>query len=133
MATRAQSREAVIGLLYAYDIGNKNINNHIDVILENKKIRNNQKKFAIKLFEGVVDNLNLCDNEIKKNLQKRGIDDLGSVEKAILRLAVHEILFTSVDKAVAINEAIELSKRLANDNSPKFINGLLDKIDKTIK
>ncbi len=45
-------------------------------------------------------------------------------------LAIYEILFEDLPKAVVINEAIELSKRLASDGAPKFVNGLLDKIVK---
>ena len=53
-----------------------------------------------------------------------------SVEKSILRLAIFEILFEDLPKAVVINEAIELSKKLASDGAPKFVNGLLDKVVK---
>jgi N utilization substance protein B len=130
MATRTQARESVIGLLYAYDLGNESIAQHSDIIFEDKKIRNKQKEFAVALFEGTINNLAKCDEEITSHLAKRGIEDLGRVEKAILRLAIYEILFSSLDKPIIINEAIELTKRLANDNSPKFINGLLDKIVK---
>ncbi|MBT3280663.1 MAG: transcription antitermination factor NusB [Campylobacteraceae bacterium] len=130
MATRTQARESVIGLLYAYDLGNEAIANHIDVIFEDKKIRNKQKEFAITLFDGVVKNIDACDEQIVSHLDKRGIDDLGIVEKSILRLAIYEILFSSLDKPIIINEAIELTKRLASDNAPRFINGLLDKINK---
>jgi N utilization substance protein B len=130
VATRTQARESVIGLLYAYDLGNEAIANHIDVIFEDKKIRNKQKEFAITLFDGVVKNIDACDEQIVSHLDKRGIDDLGIVEKSILRLAIYEILFSSLDKPIIINEAIELTKRLASDNAPRFINGLLDKINK---
>ena len=50
MATRTQARESVVGLLYAYDLGNEAIAKFSDVILEDKKIRNKQKDFALGLF-----------------------------------------------------------------------------------
>lgn len=130
MATRAQARESVIGLIYAVDLGNDGIVKFVDDILEDKKIRNKQKEFALKLFNGVIDNLEKIDSEISSHLNKRGIEDIGSVEKAILRLAIFEILFDSLDRAIVINEAIELAKKLAGENAPKFINGVLDKIGK---
>jgi N utilization substance protein B len=129
MATRTQARESVIGLLYAYDLGNVGIVKFVDEILEDKKIRNKQKEFALGLFNGVIENIEAIDEEIKSHLTQGGIDDTGSVEKSILRLAVYEILFTSLDKPVVINEAIELSKKLASDGAPKFMNGLLDNIE----
>ncbi len=130
MATRTQARESVIGLLYAYDLGNDGIVKFVDDILEDKKIRNKQKDFALNLFNGVVNNLEVIDTNISENLAKRGIEDMGSVEKSILRLAVYEILFENLDKPIVINEAIELSKRLASDTAPRFVNGVLDNINK---
>ena len=130
MATRTQARESVIGLLYAYDLGNESIAKFSDIILEDKKIRNKQKDFALGLFNGTIENLEKVDVEISEHLKERNISDVGSVEKAILRLSIYEILFSGLDKAIVINEAIELSKRLAADNAPKFINGVLDSIKK---
>ncbi len=130
MATRTQARESVIGLLYAYDLGNETIAKFSDEILEDKKIRNKQKDFALNLFNGVIDNIVAIDEEINSHLNDRGIEGIGSVEKSILRLAVYEITFSSLDKPVAINEAIELTKKLAGDNAPRFINGVLDKVEK---
>jgi len=130
MATRTQARESVVGLLYAMDLGNENIAKFTDIILEDKKIRNKQKEFAIALFQGTVENLNQIDKELSSHLKERDISEVGKVEKAILRLSIYEIKFTQLDKPIIINEAIELAKRLASDNAPKFINGLLDKIDK---
>lgn len=130
MATRTQARESVIGLLYAYDLGNEGIVKFVDEILEDKKIRNKQKEFALKLFNGTVENIENIDTQIKLFLTQGSLEDIGSVEKSILRLAVYEILYENLQKAIVINEAIELSKRLASDGAPKFINGLLDKIKK---
>jgi N utilization substance protein B len=130
MATRTQARESVIGLLYAYDLGNEEIAKFSDIILEDKKIRNKQKEFAMNLFNGTLENIEKIDIEIAEHLKKREISDVGFVEKAILRLSIYELLFTELDKPIIINEAIELSKRLAIDNAPKFINGVLDSIEK---
>ena len=130
MATRTQARESVIGLLYAYDLGNEGIVKFVDEILEDKKIRNQQKEFALKIFNGTVENIEAIDNEIKAHLNQGTLEDIGSVEKSILRLAVYEILFENLQKAIVINEAIELSKKLASDGAPKFVNGLLDKVVK---
>ncbi|RXJ95737.1 transcription antitermination factor NusB [Arcobacter sp. AHV-9/2010] len=131
MATRTQARESVIGLLYAYDLGNVEITKFVDDILEEKKIRNNQKEFALNLFNGTIKNIEKIDEEIIKYLTQGTIQDVGSVEKSILRLAIFEILFENLSKAIVINEAIELSKKLASDGAPKFINAILDQIKKS--
>jgi len=126
MATRHQARTAVVGLLYAYDLGNENIAKFSDEILEEDKIRNKQKEFSYTLFNGTVENLDMLDKEIDEHMTEWDYSSIGKVEKAILRLGAYEILVAKTDKAIIINEAVELAKTLADDKSPKFINGVLD-------
>jgi len=130
MATRHQARSAVIGLLYAYDLGNENIAKFSDEILEESKIRNKQRTFSNTLFQGTIEHLPMIDAEIEKHLKEWPFNDLGKVEKAIMRLGTYEILIAGTDRAIIINEAVELAKELADEKSPKFINGVLDAIGK---
>jgi len=130
MATRHQARTAVIGLLYAYDLGNENIADFSDDILEESKIRNKQRAFSNELFSGTISNLEVIDSEIETHLKEWSYKDIGKVEKAIMRLGAYEILVAKTDRAIIINEAVELAKTLADEKSPKFINGVLDAIGK---
>jgi len=130
MATRHQARTAVVGLLYAFDLGNENIAKFSDEILEEDKIRNKQREFSNSLFSGTVENLEMLDKEINEHLTDWDYDGIGKVEKAILRLGAYEILVAKTDKAIIINEAVELAKTLADDKSPQFINGVLDALGK---
>jgi len=130
MATRHQARTAVVGLLYAYDLGNENIGKFSDEILEEGKIRNKQKEFSEILFQGTIENLEMLDAKIKEHLHDWDYDGIGKVEKAIMRLGAFEILVAKTDKAIIINEAVELAKSLADEKSPQFINGVLDALDK---
>jgi N utilization substance protein B len=130
MATRHQARTAVVGLLYAYDLGNENIAKFSDEILEEDKIRNKQRDFSHSLFDGTIENLVQIDKEIEKHLTDWDYDAIGRVEKAILRLGAYEILIAKTDRAIIINEAVELAKSLADEKSPQFINGVLDAIGK---
>jgi N utilization substance protein B len=54
------------------------------------------------------------------------------VDRAILRLAVHEMVTGRTPPKVAINEAIELAKKFSNENAPRFVNGVLDKLHRTL-
>ena len=126
MATRHQARTAVVGLLYAYDLGNENISKFSDEILEEDKIRNKQRDFSNTLFTGTIENIEMLDKEINEHLTDWDYDGIGKVEKAILRLGAYEILVAKTDKAIIINEAVELAKKLADEKAPKFINGVLD-------
>ncbi|HDZ5259531.1 TPA: transcription antitermination factor NusB [Campylobacter jejuni] len=132
MATRHQVRQSVISLLYALELNSQN-NVFVDEILDEKKIRNEQKNFTLNLYHGILDNLNNVDETLNSFLNDNQITALGHVERAILRLGAYELLFTDTPSAIVINEAIELAKELANDNSPKFINGVLDALIKAKK
>lgn len=133
MATRHQARTAVIGLLYAYDLGNENIASFSDEILEESKIRNKQRTFSNELFQGTIEHLDRLDAEITSCLKEWDYNDIGKVEKAIMRLGAFEILIAKTDRAIIINEAVELAKTLADEKSPKFINGVLDAIGREKK
>jgi len=131
MTTRHQARMAVVSLLYAYDLGNQSIADFSDEILEEKKIRNKQRDFALDLFKGVTEHLAEVDEAIVKHLTKDwDFERLGSIERATLRLGAYEIMFGELDSAVVINEAIEITKAFGTEQSPKFINGVLDAIAK---
>lgn len=133
MATRHQARESIITLLYAEDIGNSGIEKFIDELFEEKKIRNQQKEFALGLYRGVKEHVAPIDEAINLHLKEWNLSEIGMLERAILRLGAYEILYTSLDNAVIINEAIELAKKLCNETSPKFINGVLDAICKDVE
>jgi len=130
MATRHHARMAVVSLLYAYDLGNGSIADFSHEILEEKKIRNKQKDFALDLFNGVMEHLEDVDKAIVTHLKDWDFERLGSIERATLRLGAYEVLNTELDTAVIINEAIEVAKAFAAEQSPKFINGVLDAIAK---
>ncbi|AJC86050.1 transcription antitermination factor NusB [Campylobacter sp. RM16704] len=128
MATRHQVRQSIVSLLYAAQLNQEN-KDFINEFLDEKKIRNDQRKFTLDLYNGINEQLTLLDEKINECLKEHKLDGVASIEKAILRLGAYEILFTSTQKAIIINEAIELAKEMAGDNAPKFINGVLDKIN----
>jgi N utilization substance protein B len=130
MATRHQARSAAVGLLYAYDLGNTDIAQFSDEILEEHKIRNKQRLFTYELFQGTIDHLEKIDSEIIRCLKEWDYQGIGKVEKAIMRLGAYEIIIAGTDRAIIINEAVELAKELADDKSHKFINGVLDAVGK---
>ncbi|KAA6226451.1 MULTISPECIES: transcription antitermination factor NusB [unclassified Campylobacter] len=132
MATRHQARQSIISLLYALEFNEKN-ENFIAEFLEEKKIRNEQKKFSLALYEGICANLQRLDELINSQLKENEVSKLGYIERAILRLGAYEMFYTQTSRAVIINEAIELAKEMANDSTPKFVNGVLDSLKSLAK
>ncbi|WP_170000491.1 transcription antitermination factor NusB [Campylobacter sp. RM9328] len=124
MATRHQARQAVVSLLYAYEMGNTD-DAFIDEFLEEKKIRNERKESVIKSFREILATKDKLDEQILQYLKDGDLDKVGIVERNILRLGFYEINEAQTDIAVVINEAVELAKELTSDTSPRFINGVL--------
>ena len=129
MATRHQVRQCVVSLLYAKDMGSQ-MEQFSDEFLEEKKIRNDQKNFTISLYNGVLDNLDNIDNLLNSYLGKWKLEQIGIVERQILRLGAYEMKYSDIDLAIAINEAVILANELASESSIKLINGVLDAIAK---
>ena len=94
-------------------------------------MRGEQRDFAKALYVGVQANLKRLDDEIKPFIKEEM--KLSPIESAILRLSVYEFFHSQIDKAIIINEAVELAKELASDNAPKFINAVLDALKSELK
>lgn len=127
MATRHQVRQAVISMLYADEYGEQD-NLSKDELLESKKIRNEQKKLTLALYEGINTHVSELDELLNSKLKEHKIDKVMSTERAILRLGCFELCHTDTDAGVVINEAILLGKEFGGENSPKLINAILDKL-----
>ena len=85
------------------------------------------RSFAEKLVCGVAENLEGIDQEIKSFSTNWALDRMARVDLAILRLAAFELIYCpDVPHNVVINEAIEIGKRFGTEETPAFINGVLD-------
>lgn len=82
--------------------------------------------YTVALVEGVARHCADIDRLLNDHARGWSLDRMPGVDRAILRLALFELLFSDeVDDAVAIDEAIELARALSTDDSPRFVNGLL--------
>jgi transcription antitermination protein NusB len=78
---------------------------------------------------GVSEHLAHIDDLITSHLQGWTLDRLPAVDRAILRVAVWELLYAEdVPEPVAVDEAVQLAKELSTDESPGFVNGVLGQV-----
>ncbi len=84
--------------------------------------------YAIELVEGVAAHQVRIDELIETYAEGWSLDRLPGVDRALLRVAIFELLWTEVPDAVVLDEAIELAKALSTDDSPRFVNGLLGRL-----
>ncbi len=89
--------------------------------------------FARELLDGTLERLTEIDALLAAALQNWDLRRLGAVDRAILRVAVAEMLTCpDIPPAVTINEAIEIARSLASAESARFANGVLDRVRKEI-
>ena len=124
---RNEARDIAIKVLYqSYIFDDLKYNYDLSFLI--KQFIEEDNEFIKQLVFGVRDNLKSIEKMANKYLENWTIDRLSKVDRAILSLAIYELLYTDTPKVVAINEAIELSKGYSDEKVIKMINASLDKI-----
>ncbi len=127
MKNRSEAREAALKILYKIDIlETAKVEIKLDeLIREECEIQNDFVNF---LIEGVLQHKIALDRLANKYLIDWQIARLNKVDQAIFRIGIFELQYTDTPSIVAINEAIELSKKYSDEAVTKMLNGVLDKI-----
>lgn len=135
MSARTKSRKRAVDAVFAADIRKTSPLQLLTEVETLAADRQNQEQifdYARQIVTGVVEHHEEIDDLLETYSQGWALDRMPTLDRAILRVAVWEILFNSeVPDAVAVNEAVELAKELSTDDSGSFINGLLTKISGT--
>lgn len=85
--------------------------------------------FMKELVSGTLEHQEEIDHLLSENLENWTLDRVGNVDRAILRMAIHEMMYMEdIPTNVTFNEAIELAKAFGGEESGKFVNGVLSKI-----
>ena len=129
---RSALRENTFKILYSSEIQKDMTNEQIEVFLQENNINNEEIMNHIKqCFEGINTNIEEIKELIQKNLKENWtIERISKIDRAILKLAIYEMLYAKVPYKVVINEAVELAKKYGEDSSKGFINGILASIVK---
>lgn len=113
-------------LYQVFVLKNTNLDYDIsEIIHEQLEIEN---EFVTTITNGVLNNLEDIKNLANKYLVDWKIDRLNLVDQSILCIGIYELKYTDTPSVVAINEAIELSKKYSDTAVVKMINGVLDNI-----
>lgn len=127
--TRRAARECAVQILYGYDFQKEeNTEEFFDFTTEEAEIETNT--FAKSLYTGTLQHLEEIDAKIQENLRGWSFSRVSRVSLAIMRICAYELMFTDVPVSIAINEALEIDKKFDKDDSPSFINGVLNSIAK---
>ncbi len=127
MKNRSELREIIMKVLYQVNILEEtNLDYNVnDLIKEQIEIQN---EFVNNTINEVISKQKEINDLANKYLKDWTIDRLNKVDQAILSLGIYELVYTDTPSIVAINEAIELSKKYSDEAVTKMLNGVLDSI-----
>lgn len=128
---RKLSREKAMELLFGMTCSKDTIEEAVENFVDNYEgdIDELDLTYIKKALIGIENNKESIDEVISSNLQNWKIDRISRVNLTILRLAAYEILFDeNIPRNVAINEALEITRKYSDEKSVSFVNGVLDKI-----
>ncbi|HVM11900.1 MAG TPA: transcription antitermination factor NusB [Actinomycetota bacterium] len=126
MTRRHEARRRAVALLYEADVGGRS---PLDLLEERRSLGHDVPRFTEELVRGVAERIEELDRLIGTHAEGWTVPRLAAVDRAVLRLACHEILHRDeVPAAVAVDEAVEAAKELSTEDSGRFVNGILGRI-----
>ncbi len=120
---RRQARRQALFLLYQWDLTQQ----PLAALFEGAP-----DSFALELAESVAAHAGPLDERINAASDEWRVDRLGTLERNILRIGVHELEEGSVPPEVAINEAVVLAKRYASEDAARLVNGVLGRVQREV-
>ena len=134
MGKRRSSRELALKFLYQFELNGGDLDEQIQLFLERNSSQEDVENFMKELVVSLIDKIEEIDEIIQKFSDHWVLDRMTVIDRNILRMGTCELLFIfSTPPKVVINEAIDIAKKYGNEDSPEFINGILDKVYNEIR
>jgi N utilization substance protein B len=133
--SRRKARILAFQALYSFDVGKMDSEQLVSLSwVESKsleKLSESSNLYTRLLIAGTLENLEEIDESISKNLTNWDFDRLNRVDLAILRISAYALLYQKdLHPSIVIDEAVQIAKEFGSDDSFKFINAVLDNIQK---
>ena len=123
--TRHEMREKIVFALYRHLLLRRDILSEIEEFDEQES---EEKEYASEILKDVYENEGLYIEEISQYLPNWNFDRENYVEQALLLAAVSELKLQKTDRAIVLDEAVQITKKYCDEDSYRYINGVLDKI-----
>ena len=134
MGPRRKAREYALQMLFQWDITRDTVDQIAANFFENYDEPPAVVDFARLLITRTVEHVEEIDAVIRRHAEHWRVDRMAVVDRNLLRLATQEFIYDKeTPKTVVINEAIEIARRFSSQESPQFINGILDSIKKELE
>ena len=134
MGKRRAARELALKFLYQTEFNSNSPDSELNSFCERANVSEEIQDFTQTLVKNIFIHKKEVDGLLKKISANWVPDRMAMIDKNILRLGICELLFDSTTPPkVVINEAVEIAKKFGTEESPDFINGILDKVYKDSK
>ena len=132
--SRHLCREIAIKILFQADVGRNPWQQVLNDALNERELPDGSKIFLEQLVKGAVRYLKEIDAEIVKYSDDWKIERMANTDRNILRLAIFEIKYLEdIPTGVTINEAVELAKKYGDEESGRFVNGILGNFTRNLE
>jgi len=129
MRKRTRAREYALQLLYQVDVAERSPSEMYVEFWKAFPCENPVREFAERLVTGTLEKLPEIDKLLARYTENWNLERMAVVDRNILRFATYELRFMDDSPPkVSINEAVNLAKKYSQEESGKFVNGVLDKI-----
>lgn len=116
-------------LLFQTDVGRNPWQEVMPRMLQEEPLPDKSREFLEQLVKGTLKHLKEIDQLIMRHSREWTLERMANTDRNILRMAIFEIKYIEdVPTGATINEAVELAKRYGDENSGKFVNGILGQI-----
>ena len=132
---RRQAREWVVQFLFQTEFNPGDLDAALRLFWsdEEKNPQERDLTYAEEMIRGVIQEQLKLDRTLKKYTENWDVDRLGALDRIVLRVSVYEMLFRNdVPPVVSIHEAVEIAKVYSGKKSSRFVNGVLDRIQKEL-
>jgi N utilization substance protein B len=133
VSLRTKSREFAMQMLFQWDMSQQEFTKLEARFWKSAKAADKTRAFANQLFEGAAKNVAGLDEIIGKHCENWRFERLAAIDRAILRLAIHEMKAADTPAKVVLNEAVDLAKKYSSEESGGFVNGVLDSVHKSLQ
>jgi N utilization substance protein B len=133
VSLRRKSREFALQMLFQWDMSPQEPAKLEAKFWRAAKAAGSTRAFANELFEGAAKEVAALDELIVKHAENWRFERLAAIDRAVLRLAIHELRAAATPHKVVLNEAVELAKKYSSEESGAFVNGILDAVRKSME
>jgi N utilization substance protein B len=119
-------------MLFQWDMSKQDFAKLEGKFWKSAKAADTTRAFAEKLFEGAGKDIAVLDALIVGHSDNWRFERMAAIDRAILRLSIHELREGETPPKVVLNEAVDLAKKYSSEESGAFVNGILDGVRKTL-